>query len=107
MTPSSMTDTSGFWDILHVALGLQHTASCLAEAGEADEAATCERQALSLMLEATCLLDPDEPALSTVRMLASAGVARLRSLQRRAEGNRRVPTRSPQPRRKTAALADA
>jgi hypothetical protein len=81
MAAPSKNNLSAFWEFLHAALGLQHAACCLAQAGSATEAVVCERQALSLLLEATCLLEPDEPALSTVRTLATAGLARLQALK--------------------------
>ena len=50
-----------FWELLHAALGLQHTASRLAASDEPEESVLYERQAIALLLEATCLLDQDEP----------------------------------------------
>ena len=49
--------------------------------GEPEESVLYERQAIALLLEATCLLDPDEPALTTVRLLATAGLGRLYALK--------------------------
>jgi hypothetical protein len=83
--------STDFWELLHTALGLQHEASGLAEAGRSEEAAACERQAMSLLLEATCLLDPRQPALDTVRQLATAGLARLHSLKRPRKTSRARP----------------
>jgi hypothetical protein len=80
MAVSAETDLGVFWDVLHAALGLQHSASQLAQTGDSEQAAIHEREALSLLLDATCLLGPDEPALATIRTLASAGLARLRAL---------------------------
>lgn len=74
-----------FWEFLHAALGLQQSAVTLAGDGQSTEATLYERQALSLLLEATRLLEPDEPALPLVRMLAAAGLARLRGLTRSTE----------------------
>ena len=84
-------DSIDFWDLLHAALGLQHGAGRLAEAGCVEDAAYYERQAISLLLEATCLLDPGQPALSTVRLLATAGLARLHDLKRRVRAAERLP----------------
>jgi hypothetical protein len=83
--------STDFWELLHTALGLQHEASGLAEAGRSEEAAACERKAMSLLLEATCLLDPRQPALDTVRQLATAGLARLHSLKRPRKTSRARP----------------
>jgi hypothetical protein len=89
MAAPSENNLSAFWEFLHAALGLQHAACCLAQTGSATEAVIYERQALSLLLEATCLLEPDEPALSTVRTLATAGLARLQALKP-SDGTRRA-----------------
>lgn len=76
-------DQGAFWERLNAALRLQHEATQLAEAGQRDQAAELERRAIALLLEATCLLEQDEPALGTVRNLAAAGLSRLRALNRR------------------------
>jgi hypothetical protein len=103
----SRTDLSAFWEILHAALGLQHAACQLAQTCQTEEAVLYERQALSLLLEATCLLDPDEPALSTVRMLATSGLVRLHELQRGTGASQPVPRQaSPGSRRKSRALTN-
>jgi hypothetical protein len=86
-----------FWELMHAALGLQHAAARLAEQGQPEDAAFYERQAIALLLDATCLLDPAEPALGTVRQLATAGLARLHNLKKAARGQRprRAPTTRP------------
>lgn len=84
-----------FWELLHAALGLQRSACTLAEEGRSVDALAAERQAISLLLEATCLLEPDEPALTTVRMLATSGLARLRALRHRAPARARTRKTSP------------
>ena len=102
MAPPSERNLSTFWEFLHAALGLQHAACCLAQGGSSTEAAVCERQALSLLLEATCLLEPDEPALFTVRTLATAGLARLQALKPAGEGQRARPRPELRPARRKA-----
>jgi hypothetical protein len=82
-------EPGAFWERLHEALGLQQHAAALAERGETEESAQCERRAMALLLEATCLLDEDEPALETVRSLATAGLARLRGLRPRGRADSR------------------
>ena len=82
MLAPNPTERGDFWELLHAALGLQHNASCLAEAGQPEDAAYYERQAIALLLEATCMLEASEPAMVTVRQLATAGVARLHDLKR-------------------------
>ena len=83
MAEPTQAALSTFWDLLHAALGLQHTACSLAQTSNPRDAALYERQALALLLEATTLLDQEEPALATVRLLATAGMARLHELQLR------------------------
>jgi hypothetical protein len=93
--------------LLHTALGLQQAACQLAQTCQNEEAALYERQALSLLLEATCLLDPDEPALSTVRMLATSGLARLHDIQACTGGSQSVPRQArPSSRRANRALSN-
>jgi len=91
MTTPSEFNLATFWELLHAALGLQHTASRVAASGNPEESVLYERQAIALLLEATCLLDPDEPALTTVRLLATAGLSRLHTLKK----SRSRPTPAP------------
>ena len=91
-----------FWEFLHAALGLQQSAATLADEGQSTEATLYERQALALLLEATRLLEPGEPALPFVRMLAAAGLARLHGLTRSTE--RQVVQPGPARRRGAAGL---
>jgi hypothetical protein len=100
-----------FWEFLHAALGLQHSACRLATDGRYHEASLYERQAISLLLEATCLLDADEPALATVRQLATAGLGRLHAIKRQTEPRaartrRPAATRPPRSRRRTVVTAE-
>jgi hypothetical protein len=75
-------EVGGFWVLLNAALGLQHRAARHALSGDLEQAAECERRAIAVLLEATCCLEPDAPALVTVRQLAAAGLSRLRKLNR-------------------------
>lgn len=88
MLAPNRTERGDFWELMHAALGLQHNAACLAEAGQPEDAAYYERQAIALLLEATCLLEANEPAMVTVRQLATAGVARLHELKRALQSDR-------------------
>jgi hypothetical protein len=94
MASPSEVVSSDFWEYLHAALGLQHSASCLATQGQLEDAMLFERQAISLLLDATCSLEPDEPALVTVRQLAAAGLSRLHTLKRKTERKARAPRSS-------------
>src|SRR5205814_10381476 len=94
MSVPSQANPVDFWDLLHAALGLQHGASRLAEAGSYEDASYYERQAIALLLEATCLLDTEQPALQTVRQLATAGLARLHDLKRRVRQAAPAPSRA-------------
>ena len=85
MVATRATTRGDFWEFLHAALGLQQSAATLASDSQSTEATLYERQALSLLFEATRLLEPDEPALPLVRMLAAAGLARLHGLTRSTE----------------------
>ena len=96
MQACTESDQGSFWERLNGALSLQHEATQLAAAGEREQAAELERRAIALLLEATCLLEADEPALGTVRDLAAAGLSRLRAL------NRRSRSVLPRPRRRRA-----
>lgn len=101
MLATNRADRGDFWELMHAALGLQHTAACLAEQGQPEDSAYYERQAIALLLEATCLLETHEPALGTVRQLATAGLARLHGLKkalRVAERARTIPVTRPAPR---------
>jgi hypothetical protein len=100
-----------FWEFLHAALGLQHSAGRLATEGRYHEASLYERQAIALLLEATCLLDTEEPALTTVRQLAAAGLSRLHRLKRKTEprpapARRATDARAPRRRRRTVLAAE-
>jgi hypothetical protein len=100
MLAPNRVDRGDFWELMHAALGLQHHAACLAQQGQPEDAAYYERQAIALLLEATCMLDSQEPALVTVRQLATAGLARLHGLKkaaRAAERRRAVPASRSQP----------
>jgi hypothetical protein len=105
MLAASQAERGDFWELMHAALGLQHNATQLAESGQPEDAAFYERQAIALLLEATCLLDPEEPAMVTVRQLATAGLARLHDLKKATQGGRprRVSTGQPRRARKPAA----
>ena len=106
MLAPNRVDRGDFWELMHAALGLQHQAACLAEQGQPEDAAYYERQAIALFLDATCMLDPHEPALVTVRQLATAGLARLHGLKkaaRAAERGRAAPATPPRPARKPIA----
>jgi HEPN domain-containing protein len=115
MLATTQTDRGDFWELMHAALGLQHNAARLAEQGRPEDAAYYERQAVALLLEATCLLDAEEPAMGTVRQLATAGLARLhglkkvvRAAERAAERARRAPAEArPQRARKPVAARAA
>jgi hypothetical protein len=95
------TTRGDFWEFLHAALGLQQSAATLADDGHSTEATLYERQALSLLLEATRLLEPGEPALPFVRMVAAAGLARLHGLTRSTERQ----AAQPDPTRRQSAAA--
>lgn len=108
MLATNRADRGDFWEVMHAALGLQHTAARLAEQGQPADAAYYERQAIALLLEATCLLEANEPALATVRQLATAGLARLHGLKkavRAAERARTTPSAGPRTRKPVAARA--
>jgi hypothetical protein len=105
MLAANQVDRGDFWELMHAALGLQHQAACLAEQGQPEDAAYYERQAIAILLDATCMLDPHEPALVTVRQLATAGLARLHGLKkavRAIERGRTAPTGRPQSLKKPA-----
>ena len=107
MLAPNRVDRGDFWELMHAALGLQHQAACLAQQGQPEDAAFYERQAIALLLDATCMLDPHEPALATVRQLATAGLARLHGLKkviRAAERGRAAPVVRPRPVKKSVAV---
>ena len=95
MLATTQTDRGDFWELMHAALGLQHNASRLAEQGRPEDAAYYERQAIALLLEATCLLDAEEPAMATVRQLATAGLARLHGLKKAVRAAEKAAQRAP------------
>jgi hypothetical protein len=99
MFAPKQAERGDFWELMHAALGLQHNASQLADRGQPEDAAFYERQAIALLLEATCLLGADEPAMATVRQLATAGLARLHDLKRLSQGVRPRRATASQPRR--------
>jgi len=101
MITSNELNLATFWELLHAALGLQHTASRLASSCEPEESVLYERQAIALLLEATCLLEPDEPALTTVRLLATAGLGRLHALKQSRSGSTSTRSRSTSTRART------
>ena len=110
MLAPNRVDRGDFWELMHAALGLQHQAACLAQQGQPEDAAYYERQAIALLLDATCMLDPHEPALAAVRQLATAGLARLHGLKkaaRAAERGRAAPAVKPQPVKKPPAARSA
>lgn len=99
-------DAGDFWELLHAALGLQNAACRAADEGHHHDAALYERQAIALLLEATCLLETDQPALTTVRQLAVAGLARLHGLKKQiAAAERQARPTADRPRRKRVATA--
>jgi hypothetical protein len=82
---SPESEVGDFWRLLNVGLRLQHSATRHSACGELEQAAECERRAIAVLLEATCCLEPDDPALVTVRQLALAGMSRLRTIVRRSQ----------------------